>query len=218
MTAARCETLVEVLGLKVALAASAAAALQGGAVAASPPVRERPAANGGGRAVRGVVRAGGGLLTGVLPKWGGVVALAAGLRFAWARFELGASYAPPRAASYASPASVGADFQLFSGQLRGCATIGLGAAELPICAGVELGAIVGTGFGAQQRFSRADAYGAVLLGPALRVPLSQALSLWIELDGSLAFVRPPFGTRGLPQLYRPPALGSRGVIGFEVPF
>jgi len=114
---------------------------------------------------------------------------------------------------------VGADFQLISGQVRGCAVPEFGPVQLLVCTGLEFGALVGTGFGPQQRFSRAEGYGAVVVGPALRLPLARSLFAWLELDASIAFMRPEFRTRGLPGLlYQPRVLGSRALVGLEWQF
>jgi len=103
LTADRCETLVEVVGLKVMLAASAAAALQTLGAASGPATIRETAP----RSLETGLRATLGLMHGVLPELGGLVGLAAALRLASARFELALSYAPPRAASYPEPAGVG---------------------------------------------------------------------------------------------------------------
>jgi hypothetical protein len=215
LRASHCETLVEVVGLKVSLAAAALRAAPVNTPAApvlsALPARSRPP--------QASVRATAGMLFGPLPELGPAFALATSLRWPASRLELLASYAPPQAARYASPLGLGADFQLVSGAVRVCWGPTFAAVELPICVGLTLGAVIGSGFGAQQQhFSRADLYGSVDAGPALRWPLLQAMAAWFELCGSLAFARPEFHTRGLPLLFQPQIVALRVLAGLELTF
>ncbi len=201
-----CAPLLEVVALKVALAASSGAPLT--TLDAPPPSRTASPA-------RGALRASVGGLLGVLPGVSSSFGFGGAVRFSVARFELGVLYAPPRTEHYDEITEVGASLQLLAGTGRGCATIALRKVELPMCFGAELGVMRGQGVGTSQRFSSDQLFGDVVLGPALRWTFARTWSAWLELDGSIAFLRPSYHVRNLPGLYQVPVAGARAAVAIE---
>jgi hypothetical protein len=203
-TAQRCASLVEVVALKVALAAGVAA---GGD--ARP--RERSAVEL--VAMRGLA----GVTLGVLPGASSSFELAAALGFSSARVELGVSYAPARVVRYDEPElrEIGAELQLFAALLRACARLRLRRAEFPLCGGVELGVLSGRGFGTTRTRTSNQLLGQVVLGPALRVRLARSLFAWLEADALFLFARPAYQVRNLQRLYRPEPVAGRFALGLE---
>jgi hypothetical protein len=59
--------------------------------------------------------------------------------------ELGATYDLMRTLHYREPANVGARFDLSAGQLRLCSAVPVGSLALPLCTGIEAGALRGQG-------------------------------------------------------------------------
>lgn len=209
--AERCNTLVEVVALKVALAASAAVVLP----APSLEPQEGP---------RWALRVMGGVASGELPGVNAEVAAAASLRAAWLRFELGAAVAPASTAHYPELAAVGARVQLWYGFARACASTRLGLLEVPLCAGLELGVLRGEGIGQVTSLRSEQVLAAALFGPALRWPIAGRFALWWEVTTALAFARPRslyVSTRAgstLGALYRPEMAAARTLLGIEWTF
>ena len=213
LSAASCATLAEVVGLEVALAADSAAVLATFDRPREPEPEPEPR-----HAPRVALRAAAGAVVGQLPDPSGSFAIAGVLGLASARLELALSYSPPGTARYADLPAVGAELQLLSGTVRGCAVPAFGAVELPICLGLELGAMRGTGFGTRERFSSDQLFGAIVLGPALRWPFGRGIFAWLGTDAMLAFARPSYHMRNLPRLYRPDAAAARALAGIEAEF
>jgi hypothetical protein len=164
--------------------------------------------------VRAVAGVGLGPLPGVTPG----TALYGSLQFPTFRLELGAQAAWGGVARYEALPNVGANLALFAGTLRGCAVAGSGRFLFPLCVGVDLGFLRGSGFGGQPNASTTGLWGGVSAGPALQLRIASALSLWAEVDASLTLLQPEFHTRNLGTLYSPPAAGSRAALGFELKF
>jgi hypothetical protein len=208
LVAARCETLVEVVALKVALAVDPAALLrslehaQGASTPAASPKL----------ALRGTLGAGLGPLpdTSVFASLGGSVELPG-----W-RLELAGAAWLPRSASYTELPSVGANFTLVTGSARGCIVPAMGTVDFPICAGAELGAMTGSGFGVQHEATSTQLWAAAVLGPAARWALGSSVSFWVAADAVIGIARPAFHMRNLEQLYRPDPISARAWAGLEV--
>ena len=112
--------------------------------------------------------------------------------------------------------TVGAHLQLFSGVARGCAVPRIGRAELPVCFGFELGVMRGEGFGAQMTDTSHSLWGAIAVGPALRLPVTQTVSLWLGADEVVSFLRPGFNVRNLGTFYTAPQESTRIWAGCEL--
>jgi hypothetical protein len=211
LVAARCQTLADIVALKVALAADPVTALE--ATEAKPERRRAPVPT------RYAVRLAGGVGFGPLPGAGPAVLLMASIVWQDARLELGAGYWFPKTAHFVELPSVGADLSLVAAMARACATPRLGTVELPACAGLEIGDMRVTGFGVETVKTADRAWIAFVLGPAVAIPLSDQVFLWLEGDAVLAVVRPEgYGIRNLGTLYRPEIGAARAWVGLEVRF
>ena len=131
-----CSTLLDAVGLKVMLAASTFRA-KPPPKAGTPEGLHEPATPRRSE-LHASARVTGGLAFGVLPEFGPLLALAGVVRWTRLRLELAVWYAPPQAAWYAAPSTVGANFQLLSAQLRACVSALTGRLEVPSCLGAGI--------------------------------------------------------------------------------
>jgi hypothetical protein len=208
-----CETLVEVLALKVALAATTAEV-----ESLSLPISENTAAP-----TAWSLRLSGLLSAGHLPGLSPGIAFDLGWSFASLRLELGVSYAPPRAARYSAYPEAGVDVQLVSGLARACVAARLADLALLTCGGIGLGWMRAAGVATLQPEHSDQAFASIEFGPALRIGLTRAFGLWLELGASLAVVRPSgfyLRTRAsgspLPDVYRSDFAAGRVTAGIEM--
>lgn len=195
-----------------------------------PPDRperpDRPRLRPGTRTREGGVRMGlrpeVGVGLGVLPGVagvgvGGVVALLG--RAAW-RVEAGGHYWPTRTAVTEPGADqAGGRLRMGTGAVRGCWSPSLRRIELPVCGGLELGGVVGRGFGdgiASQRQVE------LWLGVPVGLGVAWAPLRWLAIGGRIEAViglrRPGFHLDGVGEVYRAGAVGARATFGVEVRF
>ena len=153
-----------------------------------------------------------GIEAGGLPNAG--PALAAGLvimRPRW-RADAIALWVLPRATSL-SPEGPGARLQLASGALRGCARLG-DVVEVPLCAGIELGAVHGKATHVDNIGKGNVLWAAALLGPGIRVPVRRRIALVLDTTLAIPLGRPRFDLTALGQVYRA-RTGARALFGLE---
>ncbi|MGH7437625.1 MAG: hypothetical protein ACRENE_18260 [Polyangiaceae bacterium] len=208
LVAARCETLVEVVAIKVALASDPIAFLR----APRPPVEDvgpPPAPRFG---IRGALGAG----LGPLPDASVFAALAGSVEVPGWRAELAGSAWLPRSASYPELPSVGASITLWSVGARGCAVPSMSGVEFPLCAGAELGVMRGAGFGVAHVETSDQLWVAAVAGPALRARLGSSTFLWLGMDAVLGIARPAYHMRNLEPLYQPDPVSARWWAGIEL--
>ena len=228
LVAKQCATLRDAVGLQVALATdpvAAARAIETDTITKSqepraPPIEPNGAAPPGEhpaepRAQAGLRLAGGAEL-GLLPS----IELGAALtlwvqRSAW-RGELSGVGLGGSSAHFESMPSIGAHLQLYGGAARGCAVPRIGRAELPVCLGVELGVMRAEGFGAQMTDTSHSLWGAIVVGPAFRLPVTQTVSLWLGVDELVPFLRPGFNVHNLGTFYTAPEEATRIWAGCEL--
>ncbi len=204
LVATQCETLMDVVALKAALAAGP------GAVQVARP-REPSRA-------RGYARAAAGGALGVLPSFAPAVAMALGLRWRRMAVEVGGTYDLPRDHRYAQLRDVGGRFSLGSVEGRVCLLADLAPVELPLCLGALVGALRAAGEGtADVKVSR-QLWAALPLTAAIRWPRAGRWALWAEASALLSLLRPEFYVRNLSPLHRPDRTGARAAIGIEVRF
>ena len=216
LVAARCQTLADVVALKVALAADPVATLESAEAQPEEGTGRRRRAR---VPIRYGVRLAGGVGFGPLPGAGPAAALLGSIIWQSARLELGAGYWFPKTAHFIEIPTIGADLSLAAAMLRACATPRLGSVELPACAGLEIGDMRGTGFGVDTVRTADRVWIAVVLGPAAAIPLTNQVFLWLEADAVLALMRPDgYGIRNLGTLYRPEIGAARVWAGLEVRF
>jgi hypothetical protein len=208
LVAARCETLVQVVALKVALAADATAVMRSLESVPAAGVQ----AEGPKLAIRGAL----GAALGPLPDVSAFVSVGGSVELPGWRIEVGGAAWLPRSASYPELPSVGANFTLATGSAAGCLLPAMGAVDFPICAGAELGVMRGSGFGVTNVATSSQLWAAAVLGPAVRWALGSSVSLWVGVDVVIGIARPAFHMRNLEELYRPDPVGARTWAGFEV--
>jgi hypothetical protein len=228
LVAKQCATLRDAVGLQVALATDPVAAARAietetitkGPAPNAPPIEADRAAYPNEHPAKPRAQAGlrltGGAALGLLPS----IELGAALtlwvqKSAW-RAELSGLGFGGSSAHVESMPAIGAHLQLYSGAARGCAVPRIGRAELPVCLGVELGVMRAEGFGAQMTDTSHSLWGAIAVGPALRLPVTQTVSLWLEADELVSFLRPGFNVRNLGTFYTAPAESTRIWAGCEL--
>jgi hypothetical protein len=230
LVAKLCSSLADATGLKVALATDpetttlamvTARGVGAPAPSAPPPTTERavlpsePAARGPAQLG---VRAEGTADFRLLPAVAPGAALTVWLQRSIWRAELtGRGFWGDDARFQQLPA-IGAHLQLVSGASRACIVLPARAVSLPVCLGAEFGFMRGDGFGAQQNGTSHSLWGAVVVGPALQLPVANAVSLWFGAEGVFSFLRPGFNVRNLGTLYTAPSVSARIGVGCEVRF
>jgi hypothetical protein len=162
----------------------------------------------------GFLRLQGGGEVGATPGPTGVVGLAGGLLGRRWRLEMRGSFVAPRTVTRPLAALQAG---LYAGAVQGCGRPGRGAIEVPLCVGLEAGAMRGEARVASGRAAFAG-WLAVTVGPGLVWHAGRRWSLWAGLEVALAVVRPRFELRGDAQavsLFRPAAASGRLWIGLE---
>jgi hypothetical protein len=106
---------------------------------------------------------------------------------------------------------------LYAGGVQGCGRLGRGALEVPLCAGLEAGAMRGEAGVVSGRPAFAS-WLAVTVAPGLVWHAGRRIGLWMGLELALAVVRPRFelvGEGRTEPLFRPPAASGRLWLGVE---
>jgi hypothetical protein len=138
------------------------------------------------------------------------------------RVELGASYWTPVEARVEG-GTAGGRLQQWTVDARGCGLVRPGPVELPLCGGVDVGAVHGMGVGVTAPRRVASLRLAVAVGAALvwrPARWKQRVGPWIGGDLLVALVRARFrATPASPGLvYHTPPVGGRVAAGIEVRF
>jgi hypothetical protein len=165
-----------------------------------------------------------GLEAGVLPGVGAGLLGGYALRLPWVRVELTGSWWPGRRRAYAEPAGVGAAAQIGAAALRVCPTprlrragkTGAGLVELPLCAGVELGALVVRGSGFMGARTVRTLWAAVEVQPGAVWRFTRRTALWGSVALVVPLTRDSFAVDPLPELFRNGTVGFRAAVGLEV--
>lgn len=157
----------------------------------------------------------------VLPSTTAVVSLVGALWGPHWRAELGASYWTPVTSR---PDGIsGGRIEQWTLDARGCGLLRPGPLELPLCAGLDVGAVHGRGRGVTEPRRVASLRLAAAAGPALLwrpTRLHRRLGLWLGADLLVALVRARFrATPAAPGLvYHTPPVGARVGAGIELRF
>ena len=124
-------------------------------------------------------------------------------------------YWPPRNAELQSLPDAGATFQLATGGVRACPVLQTGRWRFPLCAGVDVGAVIGQGEGEDLRVQRSATavWSAVVLQPGVEVTLTPRFGLWAAFEGAVSLNRPRFHLDNGGELHAVGAFGPRGLIG-----
>lgn len=142
------------------------------------------------------------------------------LRYAWhrraLRLEVSGHYDPPRAVTYPGEAEVGGRFQSVAASMRACFVPDAGRLDIPLCGGVEGGAILGRGTGVVESRRPVGPWVGAVVGAVARIHLHSRVALFSGLDLLLGLRRPAFHVGLREPLFRSPAAGIRAGIGVEI--
>jgi len=183
-------------------------------VGADAPVAS--AAEGADARPGGVLRLQGGAELGAVPGGTGALGLALGLLWPRLRVELQGTFLAPRRASR-PPGEVRVG--LLAGAVHGCWRAGRGALEVPLCAGLELGALRGEARRLPGARTGAGWWVAAALGPGMAWQLGRRVSVWASLQLVLAALRPSFeqgAGAGAATIFRPSLASGRLLVGVEL--
>lgn len=229
LRAQRCDTLLDVVALKVSLAASP----PGSTTDTLPPARPR-IEDPGASAPADVPAAGpvappldsalfalrvtGGAAFGALPGIAAALGLSGGLQWDVLRIELGVAYGLPRELRYRERPNTGAQFQLLSGLAQLCATLGPRIVEIPLCAVVELGVLHGRSVGTAPADNGTPMWGAAGIATGIRLAVAGPLWAALELHALAAFTRAHFRLSNMPELFSSSPLAGRILAAAELRF
>jgi hypothetical protein len=183
--------------------------------AADRPLAEPRPTRGG---LEGGLRIGGGVGGLLLPAAGVGLVLAPFIGTARIHVRAVAQYWPPQRVAFAPPRDVSGELQLFTGGVRVCPQLAWDRVSLPLCAGVDGGAMLGRGTGRDlptKHTARGPWAGAVL-EPGLTVGVTSRMSLWLALEGVVSLYRPSFAVEGAPEVWTAPEGAVRGLFGVQV--
>jgi hypothetical protein len=215
LRADRCDTLVDVVALNVALASDPTTALTNVPSKPSAPPKV-PSRNDGGTDYG--VRVVGGVDFGILPAITPGISLLGLTGSRHVRFEAGATYWFPSRKYYAAVPDVSAEFDLLAGVARACGVATLGPVEVPLCAGFELGVLRGRGEGTAITETANRAWMGLVLGPAMTMRVAGPLFVWSQVDSVLSLARSAYRVRNLDILYTPPGAAARVYLGLSLRF
>jgi hypothetical protein len=153
---------------------------------------------------------------GPLPRVGPGVGADAALLWPRVRIEAGGAFFFARPARVGAAASAGGDVRLGVGHGRGCARLGRGALEVPLCAGVEVGALRGIGVGIEHpRVDRLVWVGALADAGLAWAPVRR-LALHARIGGVAPLVEHRFAVGGLGVVHAPAPVGLRAALAVEL--
>jgi hypothetical protein len=180
----------------------------------SPAPQSRPMSK---RLALGIKAVGGVDIQSLSKPWLGV-GLGGILGFSQNRIEIAMFGWLPEVVNMPRKPYVGAQISLFVGSARYCRTIVSGTLGLAGCGGMELGSIHAASFGVSSRSAGSAFWLAPGLGLVGLLSSSRHLALSFELAGVAPSFRRSFWITGLGEVYRPPELTVRAVMGAEVYF
>lgn len=181
----------------------------------TPPTAHAPARRAG---PRGFVRVTGGLEAFGLPRVGPQVGLAAGLLGRAWRFELAGSYRAPTTEFSDVVPTAGARLRLWAVAVRGCGVVRPAILEVPLCAGIEAGQVIGEGVGYDGGRTARLPWAAAVFGPALAWAPRRWFAVSLGVDLGIPLVGGTFDSEGLGQLYKILPVSLRAALGLEARF
>lgn len=177
-------------------------------------------ARGGFGRPGGFVRALGGGELGAVPRATGAVGFAGGLLGRRWRVELQGMFVTPQSARRTlSDGAVELRASLWAGALHGCGRLGRGAVEVPLCLGLEAGAMRGEARGWPSGRTAVQGWLAGVLGAGVAWHASARWGLWAAAQVALAPVYPRFELGDAAQavrLWSPSPASGRLLLGVEV--
>jgi hypothetical protein len=156
----------------------------------SPP-RARPS-QAARRPLQLSLQARGGLDYGALPSPAGHVAASVGLLGPRWVVQAGASHRIGTEAAASAPLPVGGAFRLTAGQVLAGPRLRWGAVELPMGAGLEVGALWARGTGQVEPITVRRPWAAAMASAAIGWAPLEAFAMHVGVDGVLSLLRPSF--------------------------
>ncbi|MCY1065567.1 hypothetical protein OV090_12375 [Nannocystis sp. RBIL2] len=197
----------------------------------SPPGDDRPAPAPAGGIVRvarrpaplrAAIRLTAGISGAALPAVSSELGLTVALLGArWRAEVVGHGRLPARVRSLEQP-SIGADLSLWAVGVRGCAVPrvsrpapSLRNVEFPLCAGAEVGQVLGRSVGLQAPGRAALVWVAITAAPGVLWVPRPWLAVGLQVELAVPLLRHEFVIRGLPPLHRLGPVDVRGLLGVE---
>ncbi len=134
--------------------------------------------------------------------------------------RLVAQYRPPRQAELPDNPNAGAGFQLAAGGARVCPNVmpTESRVRVPLCAGVDFGAVIGSGRGADVRNKNnaTSFWSAVVLEAGVSVQVARWVSVTAAFEAGIALSQPLFVLEGGGRLHESARFAPRGVLGVQL--
>jgi hypothetical protein len=151
---------------------------------------------------------------GALPAFGPQLELAGALvasrRSSFAvRVQVAGGYAFERSARFTDRPDQGANMSLAYGGIRACPTWSRRRVDVPLCGGVEAGAILGRGVGLAEPRSDRVLWLALTVGSGAEFRLGKYGFLGLGLEGQVPLARSEFEIEGVGVVWRPPPVGVK---------
>ncbi|MCA9706136.1 MAG: hypothetical protein KDK70_09835, partial [Myxococcales bacterium] len=128
----------------------------------------------------------------LLPGLGGRLAAGAALGWGQARVDVAALHEFARAVAHPQGIDAGADLSMTAGRASACWAPALGRVTLPVCGGVEVGAIAASGFGLEQKARVRSPWAALVAHVRPTVWVTRWLGLGAAVELPVALLRPSF--------------------------
>lgn len=154
---------------------------------------------------------------GDLPGIGPTLRTGVGLTWTWARLEADVTYSFVRRARFEND-DRGADVRQVFGALRGCGVIRPGVAwlSIPLCGGLEAGAMIGEGVGFSSVSEGTLPWVAAVARFGVRLRLHRYVGLALAVEPFVPLGRPRFVSEAGTELWRPLPAGIRGWLAIEM--
>lgn len=123
-----------------------------------------------------------------------------------------------RQVSFDTQQDAGGIVRLASGGVRVCPVLGRGRLRVPLCGGLDAGAVLGRGTGNAlvQTQSAVAPWAGVVLQPGLSYAMAERISIWAGLEGVISLYRPTFSVEGVEGIWAAGVGGLRGLVGIEI--
>lgn len=181
-----------------------------------PPRSDRPRTAARAPRLRIGVTAAGVLAIGPLPGVAGGVFAAIALLHRRVRVEIGGTFLPAKTRHFSARPDAGGEIRLLAADVRACPRWQWSGFGLDACAGVEVGALHGRGFGIASPASTRQPWLAFMVGPRLSYAPIRVLAIVLGADLLVPVVRPKLGVENVGRLWQPRSAGFLGMLGLEL--
>ncbi|WAS90490.1 hypothetical protein [Nannocystis punicea] len=187
----------------------------------SPPPAPEPVPSRRSKKAGGFARVHGGGELGAVPQITGAVGVAGGVLWPRWRLEVQGLFVAPQGRQVELPeVQVEVRAGLFAGAVHGCGRLGRGAIEVPLCVGLEAGAMRGEARGPISGRA-AQGWLAGVVGAGLAWHAGARWSVWGALQLALSPLHPKFEFEASPEprrLWAPSWASGRLLVGVEMRF